>query len=245
MTSSKPKPGNPLVGVLINIAIPVVILTVLSKEKYLGPVRGMIAALLFPIIYGTHTLIRERRVDFIAALGIVSVLLTGIFSILQLPPEWIACKEASVPLLIGLAIVISLKTPCPLIRKILMSRSLFDVDLLHARLHEKGNEQVFEKQLTGLTWGFASSLFLSAGLNYGLAKAVLRSPPGTEAFAAEVGRMTGLSYIVVTLPCMTVMILVLVALVRTLTGLTGLKLDDMLAEELREKAAPKGPSSME
>jgi hypothetical protein len=37
------------------------------------------------------------------------------------------------------------------------------------------------------------------------------------------------------LPSMTVMILVLIALIKTLTHLTGLKLDDLLAEHLQEK----------
>lgn len=237
------KKENPLTSILIDVVIPVVVLTVLSKEKYLGPLWGMILALIFPIGHGIYVLVKERRTDFIAILGVVSVLLTGVFSLMKLPPEWIAVKEAAIPLIIGLAIVISLKTPCPLIKKILMSRQLFDVDLLHERLKENGNEAVFEKRLAGLTWGLAGSFFLSAALNYGLAKVVLQSEPGTEAFAAEVGRMTGLGYVVVMIPSMAIMILVLIALIKTLTGLTGLKLDDMLADELKEKAKESDQSA--
>ncbi|MGE4488595.1 MAG: VC0807 family protein [Kiritimatiellales bacterium] len=239
MSEKTKKQENPLISILVDVVIPVVVLTVLSKEKYLGPVYGLIVALLFPIGHGSYVLIKERRTDFIAILGIVSVPLTGVFSILKLPPEWIAVKEAAIPLIIGLAIVISLKTPYPLIKKILMSKTLFNVDLLHEKLRENSNEALFEKRLVGLTWGFAASMFLSSALNYGLAKVVLQSEPGTEAFAAEVGKMTGLSYVVVMLPSMAVMILVLIALIKTLTGLTGLKLDDMLSEELQEKAAAK------
>jgi hypothetical protein len=116
-----------------------------------------------------------------------------------------------------------------------MNEKLFNVPLLHEKLREQGNEAKFEKRLVGLTWGFASSMFLSSALNYTLAKIILKSEPGTEAFAAEIGKMTGLSYIVVMLPSMTVMILVLIALMKTLTHLTGLKLDDLLAEHLQEK----------
>ncbi|MDH3346390.1 MAG: hypothetical protein OEL75_04320, partial [Kiritimatiellaceae bacterium] len=100
----------------------------------------------------------------------------------------------------------------------------------------------FEKRLVGLTWGLAASFFLSSGLNYGLAKIILKSAPGTEAYAAEIGKMTGLSYVVVMLPSMAVMILVLIALVKTLTHLTDLKLDDLLAEHLQEEAAKKDAS---
>ncbi len=234
MSETKTKQQNPIISILINVIIPVLVLTILSKEKYLGPVWGLIVALLLPIVYGTHTLIKDRRADPISILGIVSVLLTGIFALMELPPEWIACKEAAIPLLIGLAIVISLKTPCPLIKKIMLNKTLFDVDLLHEKLRENGNKTQFEKKLVGLTWGFASSMFLSSALNYGLAKLILKSTPGTEAFAAEVGKMTGLSYLVIMLPCVTVMIFVLLALIKTLTGLTGMKLDDMLAPEHRK-----------
>lgn len=235
MSGTRPKEEHPMVSILLNVVIPVIILTGLSKEKYLGPVWGLVTALILPIGYGIHTLVKERRADFVSIIGIISVLLTGVFGILKLPPQWIAVKEAAIPLIIGLAIVISLKTPYPLIKKILMSEKLFNVPLLHEKLREQGTEAKFEKRLVGLTWGLASSMFLSSALNYALAKAVLKSPPGTEAYTAEIGKMTGLSYIVVMLPSMAVMILVLMALVKTLTHLTGLKLDDLLAEHLKEE----------
>jgi hypothetical protein len=239
---SKPprKEENPLISLMLNVVIPVIILTALSKEKYLGPLWGLIVALILPIGYGLHTLIKEKRADFISIIGIVSVLLTGVFGILKLPPEWIAIKEAAIPLIIGLVILISLWTPAPLIKKIMMSEKLFNVELLHEKLREKGNEATFEKRLVGLTWGLASSFFLSSALNYGLAKVILKSEPGTEAFTAEIGKMTGLGYVVVMLPSMAVMILVLIALIKTLTHLTGLQLDDLLAEHLQEEK-PKNP----
>lgn len=236
-----PRDENPLISILLNVVIPVIILTQLSKERFLGPLWGLITALILPIGYGLHTLIRDRRADFISLLGIVSVLLTGVFGILRLPSEWIAVKEAAIPLIIGLAVVGSLKTRAPLIKKILMSEKIFNVDRLQLRLQETGNEQRFEKRLVGLTWGLAASFFLSAALNYGLAKIVLQSEPGSEAFTAEIGRMTGLGYVVVMIPSMAVMIAVLMALIKTLTGLTGLKMDDLLADHLQEKQAEEPP----
>ena len=239
MTKPRPKEENPLISIMLNVILPVIILTCLSKGKYLGPVWGLVVALILPIGYGIHTLIKEKRADFVSIIGIISVLLTGVFGILKLPPQWIAVKEAAIPLIIGLAIVISLKTPYPLIKKILFNEKLFKVALLHEKLRELGNEAKFEKRLVGLTWGLASSMFLSSALNYALAKFVLKSEPGTEAFAAEIGKMAGLSYLVVMIPCMAVMILVLMALIKTLTHLTGLKMDDLLAEHLQEEKKPE------
>jgi len=244
---SKPprKEENPMISIMLNVVIPVIILTYLSKDKYLGPLWGLVAALILPIGYGLHTLVKEKRADFISIIGIISVLLTGVFGILELPRIWMAVKEAAIPLIIGLAIVISLKTPYPLIRKILMSEKIFNVTLLHEKLKETDNEKPFEKRLVGLTWGLASSFFLSSALNYGLAMVVLKSAPGTEAYASEIGRMMGLSYIVVMLPSMAVMILVLIALIKTLTHLTGLKMDDLLAEHLQEEAPKKNKAPVD
>lgn len=238
--SKAPKQENPLVSILLNVVIPVIILTKLSKEQYLGPLWGLIVALSLPVGYGIHTLVKEKRADFVSIIGVVSVLLTGVFGLLKLPPQWIAIKEAAVPLIIGLVIVGSLWTPAPLIKKILMSEKIFNVDLLHEKLKENENEALFEKRLVGLTWGLASSFFLSSALNYVLAKLILKSEPGTEAFTAEIGRMTGMSYVVIVIPSMAIMILVLIALIKTLTHLTGLKMEDLLAEHLQEEAGKKG-----
>ena len=234
MGEAKHKQENPLISIVVNIVIPVTVLSLLSKEKYLGPVWALVVGLSFPIGYGLRTLIRDRKADFMSMIGIFSVTLTGVFGILKLPPQWVAIKEAAIPLIMGLAIVGSLKTPFPLIKKILMTEALFDVQRLKDALREKGNEAVFEKRLVGLTWGFAASMFLSSGLSYVLAKIVLQSEPGTEAYTAELGKMTGLSNVVVLVPVMIVMIWVLNKLFDTLIELTGLKLDDLLAAHHRK-----------
>ncbi len=246
MTDTKHKPDNPLVSILLNVIIPVAILSLLSdKEKSFGPIPGLgpvwalVVGLAFPIGYGARTLLRDRKADFMSIIGVISVTLTGVFGILQLPAEYVAIKEAAIPLILGVVIVVSLKTPFPLIKKILMTEALFDVEALKGALKEKGTEAVFEKRLVGLTWGFASSMFLSSGLNYALAKIVLKSDPvlQREAYTAELGKMTGWRHGVVLIPCMVVMFFVMNKLFNTLTELTGRELDDLLAARHRAKPA--------
>jgi hypothetical protein len=233
MSKDETRQENPLVSILINVVLPVGILSLLSKEKYLGPAWALVVGLAFPIGYGLRILLKDRKADVMSIIGIVSVTLTGVFGILQLPPEYIAIKEAAIPLLIGLAIVGSLKTPFPLIKKIMLTEALFDMQRLNGALRANGNEAAFEARLAGLSWGFASAMFLSSGLNYLLAKIMLKSEPGSEAFTAELGKMTGLSHIVVLVPCMTVMLIVMNKLFNTLTELTDLKLDELLASRHR------------
>ncbi len=240
MDQTPAKKEHPLAGLLLNIVIPVAILSFLGKERYLGPLWALVVAVAFPVGYGIRRIARERKVDPMSVIGLASVLLTGIFGLLRLPPEWIACKEAAIPFLIGLAVVVSLKTPFPLIRKLLLTDALFDLNVLHQALREAGNEARFERRLVGLSWGFAGAMFLSSGLSYALAKIVLKSEPGTEAYTAELGRMTGLSNVVVLIPVLAVMFIVFNALFNTLAELTGRKLDDLLAAHHR-KDAPADP----
>ena len=244
MSKVEKKQENPWTGLLINIVIPVCILTFLSKEKYLGPVWALVVAVAFPVGHGLKTLICTKKAEVLAIIGLVSVLLTGVFGILKLPPEWVAFKEAAVPFLIGLFIVGSLMTPFPLIKKLMLTESIFDVERLQGALREQGNEARFEKRLVGLSWGFSSAMFLSSVLSFVLAKMVLKSPPGTEEYTAELGKMTGLSNVVVLIPVMVVMLFVFNALFNTLTDLTGLKLDDVLAAHHRAKEkAPAAPAA--
>ncbi|KFK47886.1 MFS transporter, partial [Vibrio vulnificus] len=58
-------------------------------------------------------LIRNKKFNFISALGFVSVLLTGGIGLLELDTKWLALKEAVSPGLIGLAVFGSTFTRYP------------------------------------------------------------------------------------------------------------------------------------
>lgn len=218
---------NPLISIVVNIVVPALIMSKLSSPERLGPVWSVVVALAFPVTYGGLELVRAKKVNFISLLGVISVLLTGIFAILELPPEWIAWKEAGVPFFIGLLVILSAGTRFCLLKKILLNEQLVDTKLLNAKLEEQGNVEAFSQALKRFTWGLASSFFLSSVLNYGLAKYLLRSKPGTEAFTQELGKMTAMSYPVIVLPSMVVMCLVLWRLITCIETLSGLHMDEV------------------
>ena len=233
-TEDHERPENPWISMLINIVIPAVILMKVSGEDRLGPVAGLIVALSFPLTYGIVDLIRRRKVNFISALGVVSILLTGGIGLLQLDPKWIAVKEAAVPLLIGLAVVISLKTRYPVVRSLLYNDRIIDVPAVESHLDRYDNRAAFEKSLVAVSWLLASSFFLSAILNFILARVIVKSPAGSVAFNEELGRMTALSYPVIVIPSMAVMFLALWYLFRSIKRLTHMKLDDIFHPRHRE-----------
>ena len=232
---SKGKNENPLLSLLTSIIIPAVILSKFANEEYLGVVPGFIIALAFPVGQGLYEIIKTRKPGFISIIGLASIFLTCIIGILQLPTEWLAFKEASVPLLIGMAVVLSLKTRYPLVKKLFFNDSLLDMERIGKILDEKNARGAMEKTLKISTYMIGGSFLLSAVLNFILAKVIVTSPSGTEAFNVELGRLTALSYPVIALPSTIVMCVALWYLFAKLKKLTGLEFEELIAPELREK----------
>jgi len=86
----------------------------------------------------------------------------------------------------------------------------------------------FELRLRTGTLLLAGTFFFSAVMNYVLARWIVTSPAGTEAFNEELGRLTLLSYPVIAVPSMVMMLALLFWLARGAKALTGLALADML-----------------
>lgn len=217
-----------LLNILLNIVIPTIILTRFSGEDRLGPQFGIIIALAFPIAYGVRDYFRAHKINFFSALGVVSVTLTGGMSLLELDPQYIAIKEAAIPAVFGLATLISLKTRYPLVRTFLYNDMVLATGKIEEALAENGTKQEFERTLVRASWMLAGSFLLSATLNYALARYLLVSPPGTEEFNAELGKMTALSFPVIAVPAMIIMMFALFYLFRNIKRLTQLDLEDIV-----------------
>ncbi|MGD9387168.1 MAG: VC0807 family protein [Gammaproteobacteria bacterium] len=225
--ASEPR-ESALLSLGINIAIPAVILMKLSGEEHLGPVAGLVAALAFPLAYGAWDFHRRREWNFVSVIGFVSVLLTGGIGLLQLDPKWIAVKEAAVPAVIGLAVLLSIYTRRPIVRMFLYNDKIIRVAEVDAALAERGNHGAFDRTLVNASWMLAGSFFLSSLLNFVLATLIVRSPAGTTAFNEELGRMTALSYPVIVIPSMAIMIAALWYLFQRIRRLTGMDLEQIL-----------------
>lgn len=219
---------NPLIEMLITLVIPSLILMKLSGSENLGTVNALLLALAFPLAWGARDLVRQRKLNLFASLGLVSILLTGGIGLLQLDRQWLAVKEAAIPGLIGLAVAISAHTRNPLVRVLLFTPALMEVEGIQQRLDERGNRAAFEGCLRIATWMLGGAFFFSAVMNYFLATWIVVSPTGTPAFNEELGRLTLLSYPMIALPSMLIMMAALYYLARTIRELAGLKLAEAL-----------------
>ena len=218
-----------MIDLSVSIIIPSVILMKFSGDDGLGASVALMTALAFPLGWGLFELFKYRKFNFIALLGLVSVLLTGGIGLLQLDPQWLAVKEAAIPALLGIAVLISAYTPYPLIRTLLYNPSIIDVEKVQQRLDENGTRAVFERRLQNATYWLSTTFLFSAVMNYVLATTIVKSPAGSAAFNEELGQMTLLSYPVIAIPSTLMMFAIFYFLWRTIQGSTGLTLDEVLA----------------
>ncbi len=229
--ANEPKRESLLLNLALNIVIPTVILTKLSGDQHLGTQWAIVVALAFPIIYGLNDFRTTHKVNFFSALGVVSIMLTGGISLLELDPKYIAIKEAGIPALFGIAMLVSLKTRYPLVKTFLYNDKILQVDKVAEALKRTNHESEFEGALVNASYLITLSFFLSSVLNYALAKYLLVSPPGTEAFNAELGKMTALSFPVIAVPATLIMMGALFYLFSRIKKLTELDLEDILIQQ--------------
>lgn len=237
MTTPAPRKENLVLNLICNLAVPTFVLMKLSDEPHLGRVWGilprlgpqwaMVVALMFPLGYGVYDLIQRKKTNLFSVIGIASVLLTGTLNQLKADGFWFAVKEAAIPTLFGAAVLISMRTKRPLVRELLWNDQVIDTARVDGVLAERGRTGDLEQLLRKASFGLAFSFLLSAVLNFGLARYLLKSPPGTPEFNAELGKMNGLSLPVIMLPTMVVTMVVFWKLMSGLTQITGLEIDDI------------------
>jgi len=209
----------------------------MSGERWLGPKWSLLLALSFPIGYGLYDFIARRRWNFISIIGFVSVLFSGGFGLLKVGGLWFAVKDAAIPGIIGLVVLASMKAKTPLVTELLYNPQVIDVEKVEERLAALNAQSHFARLLQQSTGLLSIAFFISAALNFALARYLLQSPPGTAAFNGELAKMHLLSWPVIVLPSMAMMMFVLWRLLRGITALTGLTLDDVFRTPPEKKAA--------
>ncbi|MGK0271854.1 MAG: intracellular septation protein A [Cocleimonas sp.] len=224
----KPSFTNILFEMAFCIFIPSMILKKLSDESSLGTTGALIFALSLPLAWGIFEFIKNKKVAFIPALGFISILLTGSIGLLELDSGYIAIKEAAIPLIIGIATLVSTKTRFPLVKTFLYNDMVIEVDKVSEALEQNQAQSSFEKIMRNATMMLAGSFFLSAVLNYALAKYFITSPSGTAEFNSQLGSMNLWSYPVIVAPSMVVMIFAMFYIFRNITKITGLSLEEIL-----------------
>ena len=222
------KKENPIFNLGFNIVLPSIIMSKADDWLGVSPEVALICALIFPIGYGLFDFYKNRKCNIFSVVGFVSVLLTGTIGLLRLPKEYVAIKEATVPLILGLCVLVSAYTKYPLVKTLLFNDTIMNMELIEQKLIETDSLKVFKKLLANSTVKFSLSFLLSAILNYVLACYFIHSDTGTAEFNRELGRMTFWSYPVIVLPCTVILMIILFDLMKKVGKLTGLDLESII-----------------
>lgn len=224
-SSSSPKQESLVLNLLCNIAVPTLILTKLSSEKTLGPLWGLIVALAFPVAYGIWDAATRKKTNFISIIGFLSILASGGLGLLKVGGFWFAVKDAAMPIVVGIAVLASLKSKQPLVRELLFNEQVVDVPKVDAALEARQNRTAFDRLLAKASYAVAATFFASAAINFATARWIIRSEPGTEAFNAELGKMHSLGLAIMAVPAMVMLMLVLWRMIKGIEKLTGLEME--------------------
>lgn len=224
---ARPQRENLFINFACTIVAPAVVLAQLSKPERLGPVVALIVALAFPIGYGVWDYLQRKKFNFVAGIGFASTLLTGGFALAEVDGIWFAIKEASVPAVIGIMVLLSTKSKRPLVREFIYNDQIIDVPKVDAALAARGARPDFERLLGQAAILVTLTFFLSAVLNFVLARFLITAPALTEEFNKQVSQMTIWGYVVIGLPTMAMTMFALFRLLGGIKKLTGLELEEV------------------
>ena len=237
---------NPFADIIINVLVPVLVLSYLSKEGdefwHIGPMWAMFVALAIPIGYGLWHYVKYRQMNVFSLVGLFSVVLTGAItiylwsggaSVRKNAALLFGIKEAVQPLVLGSLFLITHKMSKPLFNVFVYNDTIFDLSTIEAAIAERGTETEHKRLLWKATLLFFGSFLVSSVLNLGLAFYFLGdldplSADWRELYNSDVAKITGWGFIVIGAPILVVGGCILWYLVTGLKRLTGLDTDMIL-----------------
>jgi hypothetical protein len=255
MHDPKTHQEHPLANILINVLIPVLVLSYLSKDPelqeklgkaarpwHIGPLKAMMVAVALPLGYGIWHFIKTRKANFFSGLGLFSVALTGGLTLYLWNKDGtvkehagllFGLKEAAIPLALGVAVFFSRRGATPLLNVFLYNDSLFDIPKIEKRVEENQRQPAYGNLLDRANLMFAGSFFLSSALNLVMALWFFRgfdrsAQNALEVYNGIIGKLTGWGFAIIGVPLLAIMFLILKRLMAGLAELTGLKDDEIL-----------------
>jgi len=245
------KQDNPLTDIIVNVILPVLILSHCSKDPsdpgakawHLGPYLAMGLAISIPLAYGIWHFIQHKKLNTFSAVGVGNVLLTGLITIYLFwddnpetrkhAPLLFGIKEAIQPLILGSLFLLTHKSATPLFNAFVYNEHIFDHGRINKKVKAHGKESELGKLLWSSTLLFFGSFCLSSVMNLGLAFYFLHDldPTATdwkELYNADVGRITGWGFLVIGVPLLVVGGFILARMIKGLKSLTGLETDKIL-----------------
>ncbi len=221
-------------NILFNILIPVLIL---NKGHKLGlePQYSVILALSFPLFFAIKSLIKSKKINYIALLGLFNVLVSGTLTLLALGGIWFAIKEAAFPLLIGIFVLFSSFTEKPFFKTLFMNPTTFDLEKIESHLDTADKKLQFAQLMKSTTQLLSLSFLTSATFNFFVSLRIFTPLPVSFTHSEkqallnqQLSQMTLLSMGVILVPSILFLGSIMYFTFRKIHTLTGLTTDDLI-----------------
>lgn len=228
---------NVFINILCNVLIPIAILDKLPRYWHHPQVHlySVLIAFSIPLVYGGVDYFQKRKFNFIALLGLLNILFTGGFVIINVNSTWYSYKEALFPLLVGLFVLASSWTKKPFIRTLFLNPQVLHLDKIDEHLQKNNNTEAFNKHLMSSNIFLSFSFFLSSFLNYTIAKTVfvpitqsLNEFEQKQVLNEQIASMTAKSFLGIMLPSMITLMLIFWYFFSGTKKLTQLQTDEIL-----------------
>ncbi|MDR2982155.1 MAG: hypothetical protein LBV12_07910 [Puniceicoccales bacterium] len=233
--ATKPRTENIWLSLACNVAIPAILL---SKGdawlgKWLQPGMVLVVALLFPVGYFCFDFFRRRQANMLSIIGFLGTLASGGLGLLKMDPLWVAVKEASVPLIIGMVVFVADRMGRPILRSLLLNETIINMPRINTAIDERGTRTEFEKSIGKAGTLLSGTFVFSGALNFLLARLIIKTHPEIDAavFNQELGQMTLWSWPVIVLPTMVVFVFALMRLLKSIQRLSGLKEEELFKQK--------------
>jgi len=250
MSDDKKQDESPLINIMVNVLIPVLALSKMSKDPlvegakawHLGPHKALLVALAIPLIYGIYHFVKTKKFNLFSGIGLFSVLLTGAVTLYlwnedgTVKPDaafWFGLKEAIQPLILGAVVLFSHRTKGPLFREFIYNESIFDVARIEKKVEENGLAEPYNKLLFTNTLIFCSSFIVSAILNILLAYHFLGNldfdaENARELYNQGTAKIMGWGFVVILVPMLVILVTILFKHSKDLQKLTELSKEEVL-----------------
>ena len=222
----KTNSSSALFQAIFTFVIPIIILTKFSSESQLGPVKGFLLALSFPVIYEIYSIQKRKKLSILSVVAIIGILATGAVSLLGLSEDWLAIRRSVPYLFMGIALLISIIIKHPFVD--IMLKQILDMDSIKAAATKKHTLQELQRKIALSGYILCAVLFIIAIVSYVLTKVVILSPTDTSAFNEEYARLRIISLPIITLPLLLSLSGIVIYLIQSLEKLTGLKAEELI-----------------
>jgi hypothetical protein len=222
--------------IVFNIFLPVLILNKGTKVG-LTPLQALCIALSFPLFFSLRSIIKEKKMNYIAILGLANILFSGVLTVLALGGIWFAIKEALFPLLIGSFVLGSSFTKNPFFKTMFLNPAAFKVSEINEKLNTDDKKSDFAKLMKTSTQLLSISFLISAALNFILSLRIFTPLPETMSVVEkqallnqQLSHMTMTSMAVILIPMMIFVGSILFYSFKKTTQITGLTMDELFVK---------------